>query len=187
MQADQAELERLRGQGIQTGPTVGEILDGEERVTLPPPTQFSPARLEGTPPLPQPGLYFGMSDEEYHSLPACSNGGIKKIAASPMIFWASTPWLSEKKRKQEAEKAADEKQHHTLGKAYHCRIMEGREEFERRFVVELDPAEYPNALVHTDQIKAAIMRHNEMVSVKPCSARKDDLIAQLVPARPAIM
>jgi hypothetical protein len=76
-----------------------------------------------------------------------------------------------------AEKLADEKQHHTLGKAYHCRIMEGAAEFARRFVVELDPADYPNALVHTDQIKAAIMRHTETVPVKPCSARKDDLCA----------
>jgi hypothetical protein len=33
--------------------------------------------------------------------------------------------------------------------------------------------------VHTDQIKAAIAAHTEVVPVKPCSARKDDLIAQL--------
>jgi hypothetical protein len=58
--------------------------------------------------------------------------------------------------------------------------MEGADEFARRFVVELDPADYPNALVHTDQIKAAIMRHNETVPVKPeGSARKVEPKAQL--------
>jgi hypothetical protein len=178
MSQETAEIERLRGQGVTGLQTVAEILEGEERAN-PPPVCFSPPRLDGSPELPEPGLYFGMSDEVYHSLPALSAHGIKYLAASPMIFWARTPWLSAKKAREVAEKAADEKQHHTLGKAYHCRIMEGRAEFERRFVVELDPADYPNALVHTDQIKAAISRHTETVPVKPCSAKKDELAAQL--------
>lgn len=179
MQQESAEIERLRGQGVTGLTSVGEILDGVSETPSPPPSRFAPARLDGTPELPEPGLYFGMSDEEYHALPALSNHGIKYLAASPMIFWARTPWLNAKKQQEVAERLADEKQHHVLGKAYHCRIMEGAEQFERRFVVELDPADYPNALVHTDQIKAAIMRHKETVPVKPCSARKDDLIAQL--------
>lgn len=180
MPAETAEIERLKVQGVSGLTSVGAILEGEEQTNPPSPVCFEPARLEGAPALPEPGLYFGMSDEEYHALPALSSHGIKKLAASPMIFWASTPWLSEKKQLEVAERQADEKQHHVLGKAYHCRIMEGRAEFDRRFVVELDPADYPNALVHTDQIKAAIARHTETVPVKPCSARKDELTAQLI-------
>lgn len=178
MPTQQADIERLRARGIDL-PTVEEILDGEERVSPSPPTRFSPARLDGTPTLPEPGLYFGMSDEEYHALAALSNGGAKLVLGSPMMFWSKTPWLCERKRQRDEEAAAEEKVHHVHGKAYHCRIMEGREEFDRRFVVELDPDDYPDALVHTDQIKAAIGRHTEMVPVKPCSARKDDLAAQL--------
>lgn len=179
MQNESAEIERLREQGVTGLQTVEEIIEGEDRPT-PLPARFSPARLAEAPELPEPGLYFGMSDDDYHALPALSNHGIKKLAASPMIFWANTPWLSPKKAKQAAEKVVDEKQHHVFGKAYHCRIMEGREEFHRRFVVELDPADYPDALVHTDQIKAAIRRHTETVPVKPCSTRKDELTAQLI-------
>ena len=179
MTQETAEIDRLRGQGVTGLHTVEEILDGEEPANPPSPARFSPARLDGSPELPEPGLYFGMSDEVYHALPALSAHGIKYLAASPMIFWARTPWLSEKKRDEVAEKLADEKAHHSLGKAYHCRIMEGAAEFDRRFVVELDPADFPNALVHSDQIKAAIARHTETVPVKPCSSRKDELQAQL--------
>jgi hypothetical protein len=179
MSTDQAQIERLRERGVTGLTSVEEILEGEDRVTPLPPTRFSPARLEGTPELPPAGLYFGMPDDVYHALPALSNHGIKLLAASPMIFWSRTPWLSPKKQREVAEKLAEEQQHHIIGKAYHCLIMEGRDEFNRRFVVGLDPADYPNALVHTDQIKAAIMRHTETVPVKPCSARKDELLDQL--------
>lgn len=180
MQTEQAEIDRLRAQGITGLETVGEIIEGTERPTPPSPGRFEPARLGTAPKLPEPGLYFGMTDEEYHALPALSNHGIKKLAASPMIFWANTPWLSEKAAKRMADRQADEKQHHVFGKAYHCRLMEGTSAFAQRFVVELNEEDYPNALVHTDQIKAAISRHVETVPVKPCSARKDELTAQLV-------
>lgn len=138
--------------------TVGDILEGRDE-PLPPeaPGAFTPETLDGTPELPPPGIYFGLPEELYHSLPALSSHGIRKLAASPMTFWASTPWLSEKARKRQAERAAEEKAHQTIGRAYHCRIMEGAEEFSRRFAVELSPAECEGALESTDQIKAAIV------------------------------
>jgi hypothetical protein len=174
-------IENLRDQGKVT--SVGDILEqGAER--LPTPQRFVPARLEGTPALPEPGIYFGMSEETYLALPALSNTGIKKLAASPMIFWASTPWLNPKKAKQDAE--AVEKAHRIFGKAYHARIVEGRRAFESRFAVELDPSDYPDMLVSTDQIKAAIGQHmtadtrktaaeGSMVPVKPASKVPDEM------------
>lgn len=162
--------------------TVGDILDRLDGVEPQPaevPTTFTPARLEGCPPLPEPGIYFGMSDDDYHALPALSNNGVKKLAASPMIFWASTPWLSERKRKQQEEAQAEEKAHHIFGKAYHCRLLEGTSAFACRYAVELDPADYPDCLVHTDEIKAAIMKFECEQPVKPCSSRKDELQEQL--------
>jgi len=188
--SDQETVERLRTQGLDVE-TVGSILGDVghgERTT---PAPFVPARLEASPPLPEPGIYFGMSDEEYHALPALSNTGIKKLAASPMIFWASTPWLSEQKRqKVEEAKQAEEKAHHVFGKAYHCRIMEGADAYARRFAIRLDPANFPDALVSTDQIKAAIGTFTETVAVKPKGRGKADFAAQLAaldPTHPALV
>jgi hypothetical protein len=159
------------------------------------PGAFKPETLDGTPDLPPPGIYFGMPEELYHALPALSSHGIRKVASSPMVFWASTPWLSEKARKRQAERAAEEKVHQTIGRAYHCRIMEGAEEFSRRFAVELSPEECADALESTDQIKAAILAAEEKPFSKVPdklpdgsdymrSAKKDDWIAQLLDIDP---
>ncbi len=143
-------------------------------------TRYVPPRLEGTPELPAPGIYFGMSDADYHALPALSASGIKKLAASPMLFWANTSWLNAKKRDNEAKERA----HLTFGKAYHCRIMEGRDAYASRYAVDLDPADYPDALESTDQIKAAIGRITVRQPVKPVGKSKDDFAAQLTRLNP---
>lgn len=171
------DFDTLNAQSLaDRGDLLGDT-NGREAGTAP--ARFEPARLADTPGLPPAGLYFGMSDEAYHALPALSNGGIKQVAASPMIFWANSAWLSERKRKKvEEAQQSDEKAHHVFGKAYHARIVEGRAVFESRFAVELDPADYPEALVHTAQIKAAIGRFTQMRPVKPVGG-KEALIAQL--------
>lgn len=177
--SDLETVERLRAQGVDTE-TVGSILgDAGHGAPTAPPKRFVPARLDGSPELPEPGIYFGMSDDEYHALPALSCSGIKKLAASPMIFWANATWLSDRRRKLvEEAKQGDEKAHYTFGKAYHCRLMEGASVFALRYEVEPDPSSYPDALHSTAQIKAAISRHTQMQPVKP-QGGKDDLDAQL--------
>lgn len=176
--------------------TLFQELGWEEAEAEQGPGAFSPETLEGTPELPPPGIYFGMSEETYHALPALSSHGVRKLAASPMVFWASTPWLSEKARKKQAERQAEEKIHQTIGRAYHCRIMEGAEEFARRFAVELSPEGCKDALESTDQIKAAITAAGEkplskVVDALPNgggpyqrAAKKADWIAQLVDIDP---
>lgn len=172
---DREVAAKLRAQGIEVD-TVEDILKERDDSVI---GRFDAPRLEGCSPLPEPGIYFGMSDDEYHALPALSNTGIKKLAASPMIFWASTPWLSERKRKQVEEAAAEEKAHHIFGKAYHCRLMEGTSVFANRYAVELDPADYPDCLVSTDQIKAAIGKFTETVPVRPRGKTIAELAEQL--------
>jgi hypothetical protein len=172
--------------------TVAEIIGDEPEQR---PGAFVPAALPDTPELPPPGIYFGMPEDLYHALPALSSHGIRKLAGSPMVFWASTQWLCEKRRQDEADKALDERIHQVIGKAYHCRIMEGAEEFGRRFAVDLTPEDCEGALESTDQIKAAIVEAGE----KPASkvpdklpsgedymraAKKDDWIAQLLDIDP---
>lgn len=170
--------------------TLGEVLDRMPLPTAPTeePTRFVPAVLDGTPVLPPDGIYFGMPEEEYHALPALSSHGIRKLAASPMLFWASSTFLSERRRDEVAERLADPKEraHLTIGKAYHCRIMEGAEEFARRFAVELTAEDCEGALATTEQIKAAIAKHmtpdtrkaalpGSMVPVKPVAKVEDTL------------
>lgn len=153
---------------------------------------FMPAVLPDTPELPPPGIYFGMPEEHYHALPALSSHGIKNLASSPMLFWARSTFVSELARKREDEKAKKDPAHRTIGKAYHCRIMEGADEFHRRFAVELTEEDCEGALESTDQIKAAITATGEKPASKVLDllpdgggeymrpAKKDDWIAQLL-------
>jgi hypothetical protein len=113
-----------------------------------------------------------------------------------MLYWSRTTFLSETARKREAEKQEKERVHYTVGKAYHCRIMEGVEAFRARFAVWLTEEECKGALDGTDQIKAAIVAagHKPLGKVwdkmpdtdEPYqrSAKKDDWIAQLLDINP---
>lgn len=188
------DLEKLMEAGKLE--TVGDIIGEPQPAPVKPAVEpFVPATLDGVAPPPAPGIYFGMDEEEYHAIPALSSHGIKKMAASPMIFYAGTAWLSERKRRKVDERRDETKVHQTIGKAYHCRIMEGAAEFNRRFVVELSEDDHPDALKTTDQIKAAIAG----LGAKPSSkvpdtmpdgteymraAKKDDWIAQLLALNP---
>jgi hypothetical protein len=156
------------------------------------------ARLGDTPPFPEPGIYFGMPEEEYHAIPALSSSGIKKLAASPMIFWAGS-WLNpEKDAPSSPEEREKERVHQRLGKAYHCRLLEGAAAFADRWCVGLDKADYPDAIESVEEIKAAIEKAGHIPvtkiatgeevpdpkkagAMKPVlrTAKKEDWIAQL--------
>ena len=182
-----------------TEETLFQAMGWEEAQAEPkgPVEPFVPVVLPGTPDLPAPGIYFGMPEEEYLALPAASSHGIKNLASSPMLFWSRSTFVSELARKRETEKLKKDPAHRTIGKAYHCRIMEGADEFHRRFAVELTEEDCEGALESTDQIKAAITGAGE----KPASkvpdqlpdgggeymrpAKKDDWIAQLLAIDPS--
>lgn len=176
-----------------TMPTIEDYLDELDGVKRPPVTapRFDPARLPDTPQAPEPGIYFGMPEDDYHAIPALNSSGIKQITASPMLFWSKTDWLCELARQKKADATNDDdKYHQTIGKAYHARILEGREAFASRFAIELGPADYPDAISSTDDIKAAIRE----AGAKPITrvkdgfqdnaAKKDDWIAQLLELDP---
>ena len=186
------EADALRAQGLDVE-TVGDILEGG-RQQPEPVTLLDPPRLDDTPPFPEPGIYFNMPEADYHAVPALSNSGIKALASSPMLFWARS-WLN-------PDKEEEDKEHRILGNAYHCRILEGRQTFEKRFAVSLDRKDYPDALSTNDEIKAAIYEAGERpVSVVPTggtkvsasgkespitrAAKKEDWIEQLLKIDPA--
>ena len=97
----------------------------------------------------EPGIYFGMPEDEYHAIPALSNSGVKQILASPMNFWASTSWLNPEFEEEES-KFMD------MGTAYHTRIVEGRDVFYNRYAPALDPNDFPRALVSADDLRNAL-------------------------------
>jgi hypothetical protein len=98
----------------------------------------------------EPGLYFGMPEDEYHRAFALSATGIKHLRISPLDFWARSPL--------NAERAVEESEARRLGRAYHKRIIEGETAFQAMYAAELDPSEYPRALRTNEELKAAIER-----------------------------
>ncbi len=176
---------------------VADILDemDRERGVEPPQPQraapFVPETLPDVPPLPEPGIYFGMPFEQYRNLPALGSHGVQDIMASPMIYWAKHEWVSETARKQARRLvAASTAMARLIGEAYHCRILEGAEAYGARYCRELAPEDCADALESTDQIKAAIKaKGSKPISKVPDelpdgtayerAARKEDWIEQL--------
>jgi hypothetical protein len=80
------------------------------------------------------GIYFGLDEELYHSLPWCGSSNIKTLYSSPPDFWFDSPMnpLREMDQPSFAQ---------TLGKALHHRILYGAEAFERDYVWLDDEAE----------------------------------------------
>jgi hypothetical protein len=134
-----------------------------------------------------------MDDELYHALPALGSGDIKSLLASPMEFWSRATWLSDVARKRKKREDENPKTQETriLGRAYHCRLLEGAGEFEKRYARRLTPEDCEGALTTTEQIKAAIEGHGDKPVTKvpdelpngqafSRSAKKDDWISQLL-------
>ncbi len=75
----------------------------------------------------EPGIYFGMPEEEYHADGSFSNSGIKDIDVSPLTYWTNH---IDPDREDETKEAL------TTGKAFHKRILEGQDEFDKYFAVK---------------------------------------------------
>lgn len=78
------------------------------------------------------------------------------MVASPMFYWATTPWLNPDYEEDEKESPFKE-----LGKAYHARICEGREVFYERYAPYLVVDDYPHALDTMDDMRRKIDELND--------------------------
>lgn len=121
------------------------------------------------------GIFFGMSEEEYHAANALSASGIKWLRVSPLDYWARSPMNPD--REPEKDSAAK-----IVGKAYHKRILEGSTAFGALYAPEIDPKAYPKAVRTVDDIKEALT----VCGVKPRGKVKADYIAQLAEADPGV-
>lgn len=73
-------------------------------------------------------IVYDMPAEQYHKLERLSASGIKKLLVSSQDFWASS-WMNKNKREVKSDAF-------NLGSAYHTRILEGPNEFRRRYAVK---------------------------------------------------
>lgn len=129
-----------------------------------------------------PGIHFGLSEDEYFSVPALSASGVKNLRMSPLDFWARARWLnpSYEDDNEEADSFA-----RTLGKAYHKRILEGREAFLNCYAPAFDPTQHKDALDGADAIKDALRKQKEAGADVKLSGKKADMIANLLELDPA--
>ncbi|RVT93733.1 hypothetical protein [Sphingomonas crocodyli] len=161
--------------------TVGQIIGDDPFVEVV--ERCEPARLDDAPAFPEPGIYFGMDDEAYHAIEACSATRLKKLAVSSMDMWGES--------NLNPDREVDNSPFKALGKAYHKRIVEGPEAYAAAYAIDLDKRDYPKALVSSDEIKHAIRE----AGFKPLgriteegglnrAARKEDWIRQLLDIAP---
>lgn len=95
------------------------------------------------------GVYFSMSEADYHALPRLSASGIKGILISLPTFWAKS-WMN-----KDRDPVGDETKAKTLGSCYHCAIFEP-ESLADRYVGSLDLSEYDNLLTTDAAVKAEL-------------------------------
>jgi len=76
----------------------------------------------------QPGLYLGLSNEEYHADPALSSSGVKQLLKSPFKYWWNSA-LNPHRPKDEKTAALK------LGEAYHMLMLEP-ERFSKSYAVK---------------------------------------------------
>lgn len=120
------------------------------------------------------GVYFDLPDTEYHRALALSASGIKNLRISTLDWWVRSPLNPQQPTEEDSETFAK-----TLGKAYHKRILEGREAFARTYAAAVDPADHPNALRSNDELS----QRCKDLGLK-ASGKKSDLIARILEADP---
>ena len=164
--------------------TVAEILGdatGEAAVE-----RIEPPRHPHQPAFPQPGIYFGMPEDVYHSIHACSASGLKKLSVSSMDYWAHSVLNLDRDEDKVVENG--QLTGKGLGRAYHTRICEGPAAFARAYYVTLDKdlvrleaeaAKKPICETIAD-IRAAI----DEAGAKPKGTAKEALIDQLLDLDP---
>jgi hypothetical protein len=115
----------------------------------------------------EPGIYFGMPDEEYFAAEGLSNSGMKQLAVSPLNYWHHNL--------NPDREAPEESTAQRWGKASHCRLLEP-ERFAAAYAARLERDALPDALVTTDDMQAFLRSHGLPHTAK----RKQELIDRIV-------
>lgn len=89
------------------------------------------------------GVYFNMSESDYHKIDRLSASSIKDILISIPTYWAN------QKNERKESKAQ------LIGRAYHSALLEP-EKFYNEYCCELDKNDYPKALKSDVEVKAKL-------------------------------
>jgi hypothetical protein len=120
------------------------------------------------------GLYFGLNEDFYHSLPMVSAHDIKELLISPLDYWENSALNPTPDEEDEEESFA-----RTLGKAYHARILEGKDVYGDRFAPKFICPQ--GVLDKNDELKEACKKLGLAVGGK-----KQDLIDRLLAVDPTL-
>ena len=110
-----------------------------------------------------PGIYFDLPEQIYHADTSLGSTSIKELAKKPC------KWQYDRLRPVKEV----EPEHLKWGHAWHCRVLEGKAAFEARYAKIPTPADYPDALNTTDQLKDFLRMHGQKLT-----GNKPDLIAR---------
>lgn len=110
------------------------------------------------------GIYFGMPEDRYHADPALGSTSLKELVLDPIEY------------QHERLHGGERKETFALkwGSAIHCRVLEGRQSLADRFPIAPAVADYPDALVTMEHLRA----HAKKIGVKP-GTKKEDAIAAI--------
>lgn len=96
------------------------------------------------------GIYFNMPFDEYLSIPCLNASGIKELNISETDFWARSWMNPDRDDIDEDSKAKIE------GRAYHKRILEGKDAFYQEYALEYEDDGDPDILRGNDGMKKAL-------------------------------
>ncbi len=118
----------------------------------------------------QEGIHFNLSFEDYLAIPCLSSSGIKNLLISPTDFWANSPMNPLREDLQKKKQAYED------GKAYHVRILEGKEAFYAQYAPDWEDDGDPRMLRTGTEISAALKACGAKVSgtVGECAERLRD-------------
>lgn len=92
----------------------------------------------------EPGIYFGLPEDDYHKDPALSSSGIRKLLTSPLDFWVNSPlnpaFVDEKTEAM------------IVGTAFHRRLLEP-ERFAQLYAVAPAREDYPDAVDGAEDLR----------------------------------
>jgi len=112
-------------------------------------TKFPQKWPWATPPV---GVYFNMSFDEYLKIPCLNASGIKELNISETDFW-SRSWMN-----PDYDDIDDDSKAKIEGRAYHKRILEGRERFFSEYALEYEDDGNPMVLRSAKEIKEKLDR-----------------------------
>lgn len=116
----------------------------------------------------EPGIYFGLDEEEYHADPALGSTDIKGLVIDP-VEWQF-------KRLHDEDK--DPTPALIYGKGLHCRVLEGPDAFAANFYTKITANEFkkqhPETLATIDDLKEWL----KSKGVEKPTGKKSDLVEQ---------